>query len=454
MSASPSAVGSAPELIRHKRDGGTHSTQELEALLGGYLRGDIADYQLAAWLMAVYFRGLSPEETGEWTRLMWQSGATFPRAHRRDFWIDKHSTGGVGDKTSLILVPWVHAVCRRLFGESVKIPMVSGRGLGHSGGTLDKLESVPGFSPDLPMERAVQLLAEQGFVMMGQTQDIAPADRRLYALRDVTATVECVPLIVSSILSKKLAENLDGLILDVKVGAGAFMKTPAEARRLADALIAVAASHGVKVTAVLTRMEEPLGLCVGNQLEVEECADFLSGERRDSGLDEVCTALAVQMVATASRGTLSPSAALEACRRELDTGEPQAIFRQMLEAQGGRWADFLRLRQDRPGLRVFEARAPRSGKLAAIDALAIGRLVHALGGGRSRKEDAIDYGVGVIFEKKCGDMVCGGDRIARVFYRRDDQVARIEHEWQAAVRVDPTASGGDRPSWILEVLHG
>jgi pyrimidine-nucleoside phosphorylase len=443
---------SAPDLIKKKRDGGEHSPEELTAWLEGFLRGDVKEYQMAAWLMAVFFRGMSPSETREWTRLMWRSGTTFPRATHTDFWIDKHSTGGVGDKTSLILVPWVTATCNRLFGEgAVKIPMVSGRGLGHSGGTLDKLESVSGFSPALGIDRALTLLTEQGFFMMGQTQDLAPADRLLYAMRDVTATVECVPLIVSSILSKKLSENLDGLVLDVKVGGGAFMKSLADARTLASALVGVAAAQGLKVAALLTRMDEPLGTKVGHQLEIEECADFLSGAERDRGMLEVCTALAAQMVSLASRGKLRLADAAQAAQEELNRDSAHGLFRRMLESQGGNWADFERLRRTEDGLRIFEARSPAEGFLEKIDALAIGTLVHDLGGGRSRKEDAIDPRVGVAFAKKCGDSVRAGEVLARVYYRTEEQLSFIRKQWERAVLV--SSRSVDRPDWVLEVLH-
>lgn len=418
---------STPDLIRKKREGGELSAAEMRALLTGYLRGDVKDYQMAAWLMAVYFRGLSNDETRVWTELMWKSGVTFPREDKQDFWIDKHSTGGVGDKTSLILVPLVTACARRLFGpHRLRLPMVSGRGLGHSGGTLDKLESVPGFSPALAIPRAMELLGENDFFMMGQTADLAPADRLLYALRDVTATVECVPLIVSSILSKKLSENLDGLVLDVKFGSGAFMPNQTRAEALAKALIDVASAQGVAVVALLTSMEEPLGWKVGHQLEVEECEDYLNGTSREPGLHEVTTALAAAMIQLGSRGALTREQAHAEIARELELPEARALYRKMFEAQGGDWDAYLAKRRAPSECQVYEARAPRDGYLARVDALAVGKLVHLLGGGRERKEDAIDPAVGVEFLKKTGQTVREGEIWAKVYYRNETQRAEIE----------------------------
>ena len=255
------------ELILKKRSGLELSTEELRELLYGYLEGDVKDYQMSAWLMAVFFQGLSDRELRDWTRLMWQSGRSFARSHRNDFWVDKHSTGGVGDKTSLLLVPLVTAVFQSLNIDGVRIPMVSGRGLGHTGGTLDKLESVPGFSPQISFEEADELLSSNHFFMMGQTQEMAPADRLIYALRDVTGTVESQPLIVSSIMSKKLSESLDGIVFDVKVGKGAFMKNLEQARSLAEGLRGVAKAQKLASVAAMTSMDEPLGSTIGNFVE-------------------------------------------------------------------------------------------------------------------------------------------------------------------------------------------
>ncbi len=443
---------SVKEFILTKRAGREHSPQELKAFIDGYLAGEIADYQVAAWLMAVYFRSMSSAETREWTRLMWQSGRTLPRSDRRDYWIDKHSTGGVGDKTSLILVPWVASACRRLFGESsVRLPMVSGRGLGHTGGTLDKLEAVPGFSPRVSLERALELLSTQGYFMMGQTDDMAPADRLLYSLRDVTGTVESLPLIVSSILSKKLSENLDGLVLDVKSGSGAFMKTPAEAEALARGLLDGAKGQGLGAVALLTSMEEPLGLKVGHQLEVEECMDFLAGQAQDAGLWLVTLELAAWMVRLSSRGKLSLGSAKDALQTELTSGRPLAEYRCMFEAQGGRWNEFVANREYLPETYVrVGCRAKTSGWVRQIDPLATGIFVTALGGGRLRKEDSVDFRVGVEFARKCGDEVTLGDIVAWVVCPRSREAA-VAIWFEQAVVVGPERPEARR--WLLGVIE-
>ena len=442
----------AREFILKKRSGQAHDARELKTFLDGFLSGEVKDYQVAAWLMAVYFKGMTPEETRDWTRLMWKSGRSIPRATRHDFWIDKHSTGGVGDKTSLVLVPWIATLCRRLFGEgAVRLPMVSGRGLGHTGGTLDKLEAVPGFSPRIPFEKATELLNTQGHFMMGQTDDMAPADRVLYSLRDVTGTVESLPLIVSSILSKKLSESLDGLVLDVKSGAGAFMKTQAEAQALARGLIDVARGERVETVAVLTSMEEPLGWKVGHQLEVEECADFLKGDKPERGLWDVTFELAAWMVKLASRGKLSLENAKNELQVELKSGRPHAEFRRMFGAQGGKYGAFEENRARLPEkYKRIECKARSNGWISSIDAGATGLFVTGLGGGRMRKEDQIDFRVGVEFAKKCGDEVKAGDTVAWV-------ICPPAKEKDAAVWIDRAVQvSAARPAdrrWILGVME-
>ena len=409
----------AGEIIRKKRDGGCLTEKELRFLLDGFLAGSIHDYQMSAWMMAVFFRGLNPDETRTWARLMWKSGVTFPRTHRNDFWVDKHSTGGVGDKTSLLLVPLVHCVAERVLGPGqVRIPMVSGRGLDFSGGTLDKLDSVAGFSSALTIERAMERLAQNGFFMMGQTEDLAPADRLLYALRDVTGTTDCIALIVSSILSKKLAENLDALVFDVKFGLGAFMPTIEKGRELARALIGVAQAEGVQARAVLTPMHEPLGWNVGNALEVDECADFLSG-KQERGLKEVTLTLASEMLVLAARGKISVARAWEECEQELKAGSARKVFEKMFTNQGGDWGAFERDRARREGLPRLEVRAQKSGFVSRVDALAIAKLVRSLGGGRMTKTSKIQPDVGVVVRKKIGDRVTLGETVFDVVGSRE-----------------------------------
>lgn len=442
----------AKEFILKKRAGQAHGPEELKAFLDAYLAGEVKDYQVASWLMAVFFRGMTPLETRQWTRLMWHSGVTLPRETRQGFWIDKHSTGGVGDKTSLILVPWVITTCRRLLGAgSVSLPMVSGRGLGHTGGTLDKLEAVPGFSPRIPLAKAMELLGRHGYFMMGQTDDMAPADRLLYSLRDVTGTVESLPLIVSSILSKKLSENLDGIVLDVKSGAGAFMKTRAEAEALARGLIDVARGEGLSAVAVLTSMDEPLGWKVGNGLEAEECWDFLAGKPAEPGLWEVTLELAAWMVSLASRRKISLAQAKDALREELKSGRPLAEYRIMFEAQGGRWKEFEDARDRLPAeYERVPCLAPRAGWVAEIDAMSTGMFATTLGGGRVRKEDAVDFRVGVEFAKKCGARVEAGETVAWVVCRRP-QSAQVAGWFESAVKIK-----AERPAnreWLLGVME-
>lgn len=444
----------AKDLIQKKREGETLSQEELKFLIHGYVEGDIPDYQMAAFLMAVYFKGMEPEELSHWTRWMWQSGRTFPRPAGKDYWIDKHSTGGVGDKTSLLLVPIVAAVCERLFGpKSVRLPMVSGRGLGHTGGTLDKLESVPGFSSALSIEQAADLLENQGFIMMGQTEDMAPADRLLYALRDVTGTVESQPLIVSSIMSKKLSENLNGIVFDVKVGRGAFMKSEADARALADGLIETAQAQGVDAVAVLTRMEEPLGLRVGHHLEVAECADFLDGHTRDAGLAEVTRNLAGWMIHLASRKELSLDDAKTEVERELAGPVPLELFKKMFASQGGQWTGFERARERLEEETVSTVwHAPSDGWVHRMDAEAIGKLVGRCGGGRQSKEDKLDLLVGARIHKKVGDYVYKGDPVLEMLTRDNISPETVTAELDGAIEVNGTAV--NRTPWIIGVREG
>ncbi len=440
------------ELIRKKRRGENLSEAELQFLLTGYLQGQIQDYHLSAFMMAVCFQGMSKSEMHSWATLMWRSGITFPRQPRRDFWIDKHSSGGVGDKTSLILVPLVHVAAEKTLGSgAVKIPMISGRGLDFTGGTLDKLDSIPGFRSDISVEKALSLLQKNGFFMAGQTADLAPADRLLYALRDVTATVDCIPLAVSSIMSKKLAENLDGLVFDVKHGRGALMPDAVQARELALALTGVATAQGVRATAVLTSMQEPLGWKVGNQLEVEECADFLSGKPRERGLEEVTLKLAAEMLVLASGGKLNADQALLACHDQLENQAAYPTFVRMFEAQGGDWNAFCARRVILESRPKFSVGAPSSGFLARVDALAVAKLVRSLGGGRQHKEASINPDVGVILHKKVGDAVQKNDTVFDVVFSD----ARAAQEFQ--LRVEDFLEVSPSPSlpteWITEVIH-
>jgi pyrimidine-nucleoside phosphorylase/thymidine phosphorylase len=379
--------------------------------------------------MAVFFRGMTSEESLALTRAMLHSGDVLDLSGIPGVKVDKHSTGGVGDKVSLPLAP-LAAAC------GVKVPMVSGRGLGHTGGTLDKLESIPGFRVDLPVERFIELVGSVGAGLIGQTARIAPADGKLYALRDLTATVESIPLIAASIMSKKLAEGIDGLVLDVKVGRGAFMKTLPEARRLAEALIGIGRGAGKQVTALLTAMDQPLGLAIGNALEVVEAMELLRGGG-PADLREVTVALTAEMVLLA-RCAPDRDAARRAVEAAIADGRGLAKWRELVAAQGGDPRIV-----DEPGrlpraATLVEVASPAAGLVEAIDGEALGLAAMALGAGRARVEDRIDPGVGLVLRKKVGDRVVPGEPLL-VVHRNlgGEPQPRVEARILAAFRIGP-----------------
>lgn len=390
-------------VLRAVRDAQPLDAAQLKRFVDGVTDGSIPDYQASAFLMAVFCRGLSSADASLLTLAMRDSGQVIDLSHIEGRKVDKHSTGGVGDKISIPLAPIV-AAC------GAYVPMISGRGLGHSGGTLDKLESVPGFNVQLSVEQFRAQVAELGTSMIGQTADIAPADRILYALRDVTATVESIPLITASILSKKLAEGIDALVLDVKVGSGAFMKTESQARELARSLVSVGKSAGVEIRAVLSSMDQPLGRCVGNALEVRESVEILQGRGPDDST-ELTVVLAGQMLQLARR-VESTTEGEQHARAVIADGSAYQRFCAMVEAQGG---DVSVLDRDWAGAPVVrEVVAPNDGVVHAIDAFAIGMAAVALGAGRSRAEDGIDARVGFELNKKVGDSVQTGEVLALV----------------------------------------
>jgi pyrimidine-nucleoside phosphorylase len=418
MKKSPAA------LIAEKRDGKEHSADDIHALIQGFLDGDIADYQMSAWLMASYLRGLSQGEMLALTEAMLDSGRRLERGRAETLRVDKHSTGGVGDKVSLPLAPLV-AAC------GLQVPMISGRGLGHTGGTLDKLESIPGFSVNISQARSRRILDRVGFVMMGQTRDIAPADRRIYALRDVTATVACEPLIVASILSKKLAETLDGLVLDVKVGRGAFMKDEKAARSLARSLVDVSQTSGTPAVALLSNMDTPLGTSIGNTLEVKESIAILRGTG-PADTTELTIELGAQMLLL-GKVTTSLVNARRRLRQALTSGYALERFAQMVELQGGdaRVVDDLSLLpQARHRLLV---KSPKAGTVSDIDPLALAHLSLDLGSGRKRASDKIDPGVGIELKAQLGDRVAQGELLA-VIWSQDRSALHVQRA-QAAFRV-------------------
>ncbi len=383
------------ELIAKKRDGGELRAEEIADLVGGLADGRLADYQMSAFLMAVFFRGMSSAETVALTRAMLASGDVVDLGHVPKVKVDKHSTGGVGDKISLCLAPLV-AAC------GVAVPMVSGRGLGHTGGTLDKLEAIPGFRVDLDIERYKRIVEEVGVCMIGQTARLAPADKRMYALRDVTATVESIPLIVASILSKKLAEGIDGLVLDVKVGRGAFMKTLEDARALATALVRVGIDAGKRVSALLTAMDEPLGLTIGNALETREALLVLRGGG-PADVVECTLALGAEMLRH-GRG-LDEAAARAELLAAIRSGEGARVMERMIAAQGGDPSVVEHPERLPATAHRVPVTAPRAGVVTAIDSLELGLSAVDMGAGRKRAEDAVDPAVGIELVAKTGDAV-------------------------------------------------
>lgn len=384
------------ELIVKKRDGGAHTPAEIRELVSGFVGGDVADYQMSAWLMAAFLRGLDDAETVALTEAMLHSGDVLALRSVKARKVDKHSTGGVGDKISICLAPLV-AAC------GVAVPMISGRGLGHTGGTLDKLEAFPGYRVDIDSRRFEKIVREVGVAMIGQTARLAPADKRIYALRDVTGTVECVPLIVASILSKKLAEGIDGLVLDVKVGRGAFMKDVRSARVLANALVRVGTRAGKKVVALLTDMSAPIGRTIGNALETREAVDVLRGEGPDD-IRELTLALGAEMLLL---GGVAKNAgdALRRLETAIRSGAGLETLARMVRAQGGdarAVSDTRRLPRARQRVPL---EASRSGFVTRCDALELGLVSVALGAGRLHAEDTVDPAVGIELGVGLGDRV-------------------------------------------------
>ena len=393
------------DLILRKREGGLLTRSEIGWLVGGITDGSIPEYQTAALLMAIVFRGLDPDETAWLTDAMVRSGQRVDLSSLPGVKVGKHSTGGVGDKMSLVVVPIV-AACGAL------VPKSSGRALGHSGGTIDKLEAIPGFRIDMPMAECLAVLGELGCVFVGQTADLAPADKKLYALRDVTGTIESVPLIASSIMSKKIAEGADALILDVKVGRGAFMKTTADARRLAGAMVEIGRRVGLPTRAVLTAMDAPLGRAVGNALEVIESIETLKG-RGPADVTELSVTLASQMLVVAGVAADETSARARVSE-VIASGAALDKFRAVIARQGGDASvvdDYSRLAST--AVRE-DVTAVRSGFIVGIDAERIGRASMLLGAGRERLDTPIDYGAGILMRASVGDEVSGGQIVAEL----------------------------------------
>jgi pyrimidine-nucleoside phosphorylase len=426
------------DLIEKKRDGGVHSREELEAIVGGYVRGEVPDYQIAAWLMAVCWRGMQPDEAATLTQLMAASGEQLDLSSIGRPVADKHSTGGVGDKTSLAVMPLV-AAC------GVPVGKMSGRGLGFTGGTVDKLESFPGIRLDLDAAGFVRQLREIGIVITGQSADLAPADGKLYALRDVTGTVPSLPLIASSIMSKKLAAGAHAIVLDVKTGSGAFMREPEAARELARAMVAIGTAAGRRMAAVVSDMSQPLGRAVGNALEVGEALDTLEGHGPPD-FSAFALELATLVVSVTSEGRLGRTDVEHA----LSSGEALATFRRMIAAQGGDPAAF----DDRARLPTARRKqavlAEADGYLAELDALTVARASIVLGAGRERKGDPIDLAVGVLLEAKVGGRLTRGQPLAVLHGNNEARLAEAARIFSSGVRI--SAARVAPPALILDRL--
>jgi pyrimidine-nucleoside phosphorylase len=396
----------AVDIIISKRENKTLSKEEIAFLINGYVAGEIPDYQVAAWAMAVFFNGMNAEETAALTEVMLNSGSIMDLSGIAGPFVDKHSTGGVGDKTSLIIAPIAASL-------GVKDPMMSGRALGHTGGTLDKLDAVPGYKTRLTEGEFRRILAEDGFAMTGQTENTAPADKLLYALRDVTGTVESIPLITASILSKKAAEGAESLVLDVKFGSGAFMKEKKDAEKLARSLVDTGAALGKRVIALLTDMDEPLGMMTGNFLEVEECFHCLDGNGADD-LMEVSYALAARMLVLGGKAE-NAEEGVRLCENAVKSGGPKRLFLKNIESQGGDVKKFLAMIGTYRSDHKVEVCAAKDAYIARIDAGKIGRASVLLGVGRNRAEDSVSPSAGVEFHKKRGDKIKAGDRLMTVY---------------------------------------
>ena len=412
------------DLIAKKRDGGTHTREELEAIVNGFVSGEVADYQMAAWMMAVYLRGMTNEETAELTDVMAHSGVMVDLSPIPGIKVDKHSTGGVGDKTTLVIAPIV-AAC------GVKIAKMSGRGLGHTGGTIDKMESVPGTKTALSQEEFFAQVNQIGLSVIGQSEGIAVADKKMYALRDVTATVSCIPLIASSIMSKKLAAGAHSIVLDVKIGSGAFMKTLEDGQKLAESMVRIGKACGRNVVAVMSNMDIPLGFYIGNALEVREAVEVLRGHGCPD-LTGVCITLAANMLHLCNGWSIEE--ATKQAEEAINSGKAFEQMKRWIAAQGGdaRVLDDVSLL---PQASVqYELKAPQTGYIHHMDAQKIGESSAILGAGRKTKDDAIDFAAGIVLKEKTGAKVEQGQTLAVLHTNRPETIADAERVFLEAIR--------------------
>ena len=418
------------DIIVKKRDGNKLSREEIELFIRGVTDGSVPDYQTSALLMAIYLRGMTHEETVDLTLAMARSGDTVDLSEIDGVKVDKHSTGGVGDKTTLIVAPIVASL-------GVKVAKMSGRGLGHTGGTVDKLESVPSFRTVIDRAEFIRIVNEVGCALIGQSGNLAPADKKLYALRDVTATVNSIPLIASSIMSKKLAAGCGAIVLDVKTGSGAFMKTVEDSAKLARAMVDIGNSAGKKTVALITDMDRPLGFAIGNSIEIIEAAEIVKGSG-PADLREISVALAANMLFLAGKGSLEDCEAL--ANKALDDGSAFAKFKEILTAQGGdaRCLDDRRLFAQASV--IHEVKSEMSGYIQAMDTEKCGVASVILGAGRETKESPVDYAAGILLKKKIGDSVEAGDTLAEFYTNNAASVADAERVFKSALKF-----GGEKP---------
>src|SRR5438270_4913163 len=414
------------DLIRKKRDGGEHSRDEIATLINGYTGGDIPDYQMSAWLMAVVLRGMTRPEIAALTEIMLHSGAVLDLSALSGTKVDKHSTGGVGDKTSFLIAPIVAAA-------GLKVPMISGRGLGHTGGTLDKLESIPGFNVNLSGSAFINVLKSCGCCIIGQSAEIVPADKKIYALRDVTGTVESPALICASIMSKKLAEGIDALVLDVKTGSGAFMKKKADAIHLAELMVETGVRMGKRMVALITDMDQPLGMYVGNSLEVMECVNVLTGGG-PTDLRDLSIELSAWMFYLGDK-TASVADGRKLAQQMIASGSAFDKFCEVTQLQGGD-PQSLRDTKKLPQARNRrEMRSQQSGYVEAMNCEQVGVASLVLGGGREKKEDSIDPAVGIVLHKKLGDAIAQGEPICTLHYNSDARLSEAESLIRSAYQI-------------------
>ena len=428
------------DVIKKKRDGGVLSSEEIRAFVEGYTNGSIPDYQAAALCMAIYFRGMNDEETTELTLAVRDSGEKLDVSGIKGLRVDKHSTGGVGDKTSLVVAPIVASL-------GLTVAKMSGRGLGHTGGTVDKLEAIPGFCTDLAVSEFERIVNETGIAIVGQSATLAPADKKLYALRDVTATVDSMPLIASSIMGKKLAADDDCIVLDVKTGSGSFMKSVEDSRTLAKLMVAIGKRAGKRISALITDMDRPLGYAVGNSLEVVEAIETLQGKGPEDLL-ELSLALAVQILFLADKGTLEECRAM--AQETITSGKALDTFARMVAAQGGN-AEFIYHPENfakAPYTR--EVKVTESGYIAAVNTEQYGLASLLLGAGRNTKEDEIDLSAGYLLKKKTGDAVKAGDTLAVLYASREELFDAAERTLLNATTI--TADAPEKRPLIFEVI--